>query len=137
MHVVGQVVDGPAVAEVRVLDHADAFEHVHRSVDRGEMGAWHGVVDTVDEVVGREVAVSRDEVFDDGSPGWCDALALATEVSKERLDAIGHRLRGYGREPGAARTAQVSFDSHDARARGNRVEESSRNPAAANTSQVK
>jgi len=91
--VVGEVIDGAAVAEMGVLDHAEPFEHVHRPVDGREMGTRHGVVNPLHELVRGEVAVGTDELFDDRPPGGCDPLALAAEVREDSLDAIRHRRK--------------------------------------------
>jgi hypothetical protein len=100
VHVVGEVVDGLAVTEMGVLDHTDAFEDFHRSIDGGEVGARHGVVDPVNQVVGGDVAISSNEIFDDGSARWCDALSLPAKVGEDRLDAIGHRFKARASEAG-------------------------------------
>lgn len=55
MRVVGQVVHGPAVAQVDVVDDAEVFQITERSVDRRAVDVRMTALDELSEVVGRQV----------------------------------------------------------------------------------
>jgi len=111
MEVVGEVVDGPAMAQVDVLDEPGPLERFQAPVDRGPVEAGPGGLDGRRQVVGGEMALGRDEGLHDRTTTGGDALALTAEhVEDQRQPICVHqrwsvreraRPRRLGRRAGA------------------------------------
>src|SRR5256714_2102673 len=92
---VGQVVDGPAVAEVHVVDHPQLLQRVQRAVHRREVDRGEAGLDGGGDLLRRHVAAGADHRFDDGLPAGRAAPTGGGEAGEDLLDDVAHTPPPY------------------------------------------
>jgi hypothetical protein len=87
VHRIGHVVHGRAVAEVRVLDDAEALEGVEVPVDGGDVHLGVRSLDPGQQLLGGGVAVGVEQCGDQSPAGHRDPLPRGADAGQDLVQA--------------------------------------------------